>query len=525
MNPSRFQYDLFRFLAPAAAVFLLFLLAESLKGGRRRGIVVPSFALFTLGTILYLLANTFEICSHSRASSLFWSRAIYVGVGYLPILWYEFCARFSRRKRGLPLPLLALALLLPTTTLVVVFSDKLMHLMWSGIQWVWQEPYYISLRTHGPWFYVHTAYTYGFFIAGATILLRSIILYRNYYRRQAAFIIAAVSICLSLSLVYILNPIPRLVKDFTPMGYAVAVSLFYYALFRRDLFALAPTARGFLVERMSDAVLVLDEAGRLADANPSAMLILGFGEERLGLPFAPPSPEPSLAGLPDELVDAVRARASGRFCRGEGEDKRWYAADVTVLEKAGSCWNGALLVVIHDETEAHNLLARVEALARTDELTGLANRRYFMEVAIREIARAARHGGSLAVAMFDLDRFKKVNDTYGHQTGDRVLALFGRIMSEEIRSEDFVGRIGGEEFALIMTADAEGARAICERVRTRVQRETLADEIGKAVRFTVSAGFAIMEEGRASLDDLLSAADAALYRAKEAGRNRVEMFR
>lgn len=525
MNPSRFQYDLFRFLAPAAAVFLLFLVVESLKGGRRRGTVVPAYALFSLGTILYLLANTLEICSRSEASSLFWSRVIYIGVGYLPILWYEFCARFSRRKRGLPPPLLVLALLLPTATLVIVFSDKLMHLMWSGIQWVWQEPYYISLRTHGSWFYVHMVYTYVFFIAGAALLLRSIILYRSYYRRQAAFIIAAVSICLSLSLVYILNPIPGLVKDYTPMGYAIAVSFFYYALFRRDLFALAPMARGFLVERMSDAVLVLDETGRLADANPSAMLILGFGEERLGLPFIPSLPEAPLDGLPDELTDAVRARAGGRFCRGEGEDRRWYAAEVTVLEKAGSCWNGALLVVIHDETESHNLLLRVEALARTDELTGLANRRSFMEVAVREIARATRHGGGLAVAMFDLDRFKNVNDTYGHQTGDRALALFGRIMSEEIRSEDFAGRIGGEEFALVMAADADGARAICERVRTRLMAETVADETGKTVRFTVSAGFAIIDKERASLDELLSAADAALYRAKEAGRNRVEMFK
>ena len=98
-------------------------------------------------------------------------------------------------------------------------------------------------------------------------------------------------------------------------------------------------------------------------------------------------------------------------------------------------------------------------------------------------------------------------------------------MSEEIRSEDFAGRIGGEEFALVMAADADGARAICERVRTRLMAETVADETGKTVRFTVSAGFAIMDKERASLDELLSAADAALYRAKEAGRNRVEMFK
>jgi len=525
LNPSRFQYDLFRFMAPAAAFFLLLLLIESLKEGRRRGLVVPAYALFTAGTILYLLSNTLEICSHSEAASLFWSRVLYIGVGYLPILWYEFCSRLSRHKRGFPLPLLFFFLLIPTATLVFVFSDRLMHLMWSGIRWIRREPYYISLRTHGPWFYVHAAYTYGLFIAGAALVLRSIVVYRSYYRRQAASIVAAISICLALSLVYVLGPIPGLVKDYTPIGYAAAVAFFYYALFKRDLFALAPMARGFLVERMSDAVLVLDEAGRLADANPSAMLILGFGEESLGLPFAPPLPEAPLAGLPAELVGAVRAGKSGRFSRGEGEDRRWYAAEVSAIEKAGSCWNGALLVVIHDETESHKLLLRVEALARTDELTGLPNRRSFMEQAVREIGRAARHGNGLAVAMFDLDRFKSVNDTYGHRTGDKALALFGRILAEELRGEDFVGRIGGEEFALVTASDADGARSLCERVRARLASESLADASGASVRLTVSAGFALMDAERKSLDALLSAADTALYRAKDAGRNRVEMFR
>ena len=108
------------------------------------------------------------------------------------------------------------------------------------------------------------------------------------------------------------------------------------------------------------------------------MLILGFGEERLGLPFIPPPAEAPLAGLPDELVEAVRAREVGRFSRGEGDEKRWYVAEVSVIERAGSCWDDALLVVIHDETESHDLLLRMEALAQTDGLTGLANRRRFM---------------------------------------------------------------------------------------------------------------------------------------------------
>lgn len=531
MNPSRFQYDLFRASAPLSALVLLILLLASLRQARRRPLLVAVYAAFSVGTIIYIIANTLEICAGSPEASLFWSKLIYLGVGYLPILWYEFCVRFVHRGRGLPAPLIGLILLIPSATLVIVFSPALMGLMWSKISWMRQGPYYISLRSHGPWFYVHAAYTYSLFVAGAALLLRGIVLFRSYYRRQAASILAAISVCFALSALYVLRPIPGLVKDYTPIGYALAVMLFYYSLFKRDLFALAPMARGLVVERMKDGILVLDEGGRLADANPAAMRILGFGEERLRLPFvslaASPAPGSELPppSLPPELVEAARSRGIGRFSLGSGEEERWYVAEASSLDEAGSSWSGFLLIALHDETETHRLLSRVEALARTDELTGLPNRRSFLEAAAREISRAARHGAGLAVAMLDLDHFKKVNDSHGHQTGDKALALFGRILREELRGEDFVGRIGGEEFALVeVDADEEGARALCERIRQRLEGEKLSDEKGEAVSLTVSAGFALLDAERRGLDELLSAADVALYRAKAAGRNRVEGF-
>jgi len=127
--------------------------------------------------------------------------------------------------------------------------------------------------------------------------------------------------------------------------------------------------------------------------------------------------------------------------------------------------------------------------------------------------------------MLDIDHFKQVNDTYGHPVGDRVLQAVTLACLDALRQNDSLGRLGGEEFvALLPGTDAEGALLVAERLRRQVaEAATVLDEGGAELRVTVSLGIAMLEPGEASAGDLLQRADAALYRAKEAGRNRVEM--
>jgi diguanylate cyclase (GGDEF)-like protein len=159
-------------------------------------------------------------------------------------------------------------------------------------------------------------------------------------------------------------------------------------------------------------------------------------------------------------------------------------------------------------------------IAVTDELSGLASRRYFESRLAEEWARRERYGTPLAVALFDLDRFKGVNDTLGHAAGDRVLRRFGEIVRREIRSTDVACRYGGEEFAVLFAeSTAAAASAVAERIRRTLKRQEFEWE-GKPFRVTVSAGVAGSEQARERAD-LLVHADKALYGAKEKGRNRV----
>lgn len=166
--------------------------------------------------------------------------------------------------------------------------------------------------------------------------------------------------------------------------------------------------------------------------------------------------------------------------------------------------------------------ARLKELAETDDLTGLFNKRYFSRTAWRECERAKRTGRPFAVALCDLDHFKRCNDTYGHPTGDEVLRQAAERLAAQVRVTDTLARYGGEEFIeLLLETDLEGARTVTERQRRAIEEHTFLDEHGKPIEAqSASIGVAVYPEDGADLQTLIKVADRRLYLAKEAGRNR-----
>ena len=174
--------------------------------------------------------------------------------------------------------------------------------------------------------------------------------------------------------------------------------------------------------------------------------------------------------------------------------------------------------------ENAQLFEEMEKLAITDSLTGLYNRRYFFAFAENEIERSKRYKKHLSIIMVDIDHFKKINDSFGHQAGDLVLKEIADICLAILRKVDVMCRYGGEEFVVLLpeTEVADAAHA-AERMCTAISSLRLKTEKGD-VSVSVSIGVAEMEKSRASFEKLLAAADTALYSAKEAGRNRVRVI-
>ena len=183
-----------------------------------------------------------------------------------------------------------------------------------------------------------------------------------------------------------------------------------------------------------------------------------------------------------------------------------------------------LKFISHSSVEAR-YHEEVYQLATHDALTELCNRRHFIELVEKEIARAQRHGRPLVMCIIDVDLFKPVNDQYGHAAGDGVLRQMAAVVRRFVRGEDIAARIGGEEFAVLLPeSDLDAALAFADRLRLAVAEETFVLG-GEPRRITISIGVAGLGPGREDRSQLMQAADGQLYRAKEEGRNRVCVLR
>ena len=186
-------------------------------------------------------------------------------------------------------------------------------------------------------------------------------------------------------------------------------------------------------------------------------------------------------------------------------------------------WFGkpVVMVAINDISERKMMEEELQRLATTDTLTGILNRRQFIILAEQGVERSRRYGRTLALLLYDIDHFKQVNDTFGHQAGDIVLRELAKLVHEQLRRNDIEGRVGGEEFAVLLpeTTISE-AVVLAERIRGII--ENFAINIGEtSLHITASFGVTAVKETDVALDSIYKRADSALYEAKNAGRNRV----
>lgn len=184
--------------------------------------------------------------------------------------------------------------------------------------------------------------------------------------------------------------------------------------------------------------------------------------------------------------------------------------------------NEVIMMAINDISERKHLEEELKRLATVDYLTGLWNRRYFMEVGCHEHERFSRFKQPLSIIILDLDHFKQVNDSYGHQMGDRVLQGIAQVLQKELRAVDVAARYGGEEFAIILPATAcAGAVTVAEKLRQAIGNIRFPVQGSAVLSVTASFGIAELEEGDKTFDDAITRADNALYTAKAKGRNQL----
>lgn len=201
---------------------------------------------------------------------------------------------------------------------------------------------------------------------------------------------------------------------------------------------------------------------------------------------------------------------------------RWILDQANVMTRDAEGLATRMCGIHADITDRKLLEEALTLQAKIDYLTGVFNRRHFMERAEIELSRATRYGGDLAILMMDIDLFKQINDRYGHKVGDNVLKKLAEVCFVTLRTVDIFGRLGGEEFAILLPqTDRVAAAQVAERLRESIAQAKVPLEGGLPVQFTVSIGVTSISSKDDNIDVLLNIADAALYDAKNSGRNKV----
>ncbi len=440
----------------------------------------------------------------------------YGGLALLPAAWFSFSYSLVRR-RPMPRALVAAILAVPVITVLLMFTSSSNTLTWVDPQLVLAPDGFVGwISGHGPWMLVQIGYGHTLAFA-ATVILLFELSGSPMLARPLWAVLGAWAIVAAFNLLYIapFNPWPWF--DGSVLGFAIAAVILDRGLLKVGLLESNPMLRREVVEQLSDAVVIVDRAGRILDLNPAGASLLGLGIDQ---------------ALQADIASRLRTPLLDNLLSGTGGvvtvDDRFYDVKSTVLRSNGETVV-ELALVFRDVTEQlrnkehlERLTAELEKAANTDSLTQLANRRYFRARLESEIANVKRHGSPLSVLLFDLDNFKNVNDSYGHDVGDRVLQVIGNITLDFKRVPDVAARLGGEEFALLLpSTDISGALHVAQRLRQTIQDHVISDRHNNPIRVTVSIGVATVNPERPNSDRTLTDADRALYRAKHAGRNRV----
>ncbi len=278
------------------------------------------------------------------------------------------------------------------------------------------------------------------------------------------------------------------------------------------------------VDQSPAAIIVTDRKGDIEYVNDRFCVVSGFSIDKVmgKNPRVLKSGEKSA----DEYKELWNTITQGRTWRGEFHNKRndgsyyWAEAQISpITDNSGHITH--FIGIQEDVTEKRELQKKLKQMAETDPLTGSFNRRYFLEQIEAEITRCRRHGRAFSLLLLDIDRFKSINDQWGHPVGDQVLSHIVKLLQASIRGHDVLARFGGEEFVILLPeTDIVQAEAFAERICSTIEASAM--QAGdKTVLVTASIGCSQWNSDEAGFDDLLTRSDAALYRAKKQGRNRV----
>lgn len=477
-----------------------------------------TFIVYTAALSIYCFGYAFELASDTLSEVKLWTTVEYIGMPFSAALGLMIVLNYLGRKVSRLTA--AVMFIIPSITLIMVATNDYHHLFYKSMYLVEGMPASLVKFEIGEWYIVHGVYTFSCMLAAVVLLGGRWRQTSNKYRLQLVTLICSQFIPMTAAFLYLIGLAP-VGLDPVPIVMCVTSTLYIWAIVSTRMLTVVPIAKETIFESMGEGVVVLDLAERLIDFNRAAasmipslhssMIGTTLDEIWIGLTGSPFPVARHPYGMQGELIWSAES------------EKRFYQIRSSVVRHRNGEQAGSLLMLI-DVTELKRLQRNLEHLAFYDGLTQIYNRTHFIHRSRELLKESQTKGYSFSIVLFDIDYFKHVNDSFGHETGDRLIVHVVSVCKRMLFEDMLFGRYGGEEFVLALpSASLQEAAALAERLRTALEAEPLTTASGP-VNVTSSFGVAQATEPTDTLESLLRAADEALYESKRCGRNQVSMY-
>ncbi|WP_419960571.1 histidine kinase N-terminal 7TM domain-containing protein [Psychrobacillus sp. BM2] len=476
-----------------------------------------SYILVTFLSSVFTLAYAFELASTSLKEMKFWLSIEYLVMPFIPIFVLFMCMEYVGHKLKTWNYVL---FVIPLTTIFMMQTNELHHFYYRTITVDRNGPFPVLDLEWGPWFYVHAIFLFVCLIISVLVLLREFRKSLWMFRMQILLMVAGLLTPIIANYFYLNDWSNGL--DLGPISLSITFMFHGLALLTLQMFNVAPIARESVFESLKEGIIVLNQNHVIVDYNKAVLNVIPtMSSHYIGKPIAEALVQNPLL---TEMLEEEQECDYTKFLESGAIHFRINFSEV--VNKSG-LYVGKIITFVN-VTEKVRMEEKLRQLASLDGLTQLFNRTFFMRKSEMIFDDIMMDGGSISIIMFDIDHFKRVNDTFGHGAGDIVLTNVTSIAKENLRVTDFMGRYGGEEFIICMpeTSLAE-ATYRANKIRQAVEESftTFNDE-----EILVTSSFGVsnvnMEAGedKYSVQQLIRQADQALYAAKHKGRNCVEIY-
>ncbi|WP_336760854.1 histidine kinase N-terminal 7TM domain-containing diguanylate cyclase [Paenibacillus sp. USHLN196] len=473
------------------------------------------FILYTAALSIYTFGYAIELASNTLEQMKFWTTVEYIGMPFSASLGLILMIKYTGKT--LSKKVTAALFVIPSITLCMVATNDFHHLFYKKV-WL-REDSSVPLMdiAVGQWYVVHGAFTFSCLLCACLILIGQWRHTKKMYRRQLLTLITSQIIPMVAAFLYLLGLTPG-GMDPVPVLMCITSAMYIWAILSSRLLTIVPIAKDSIFESMREGVIVLDSSNRLVDFNRSLRDML---------------PELNLAMIGQPLDDIWLNLAGEAFPveygrEGLQTDLYWQLNGETVCYQVRTSYVynkdaqtvGSLIMLI-DITEQRFLQEQLKQLAYFDGLTKIYNRTQFLHKGREILSEAQLNLQPVSFILFDIDHFKRINDTYGHDVGDQAIIHVVSVCNRYLNPEMLFARYGGEEFVIALpNTSLQQAEKLAEKLRVALLNEPL-DVQGLPITLTSSFGIAQYNGGVDSLESLLRDADTALYESKRNGRNAV----